>query len=234
MTPSRRRLLRSIMVPILLVGAALIAVIAVESASQRTTTPAPSGIALPPIVELDLEGCQRDHVGAATFDTPLDTAGRRVTSDLVLGCPSRFDGRRVTYLGEVVGDLLVRDGGAWVLVNDDDYALRVGPLPGHREHRGTNSGLSVWLPNPLADQLTGFGRPGIWGDVIQVTGRIHRSDTHDGGGLTLRAEQLSVRQASGRIGDPLRLPQLVLALVSALAAIVALLLRRRAVAHIGH
>jgi hypothetical protein len=67
----------------------------------------------------------------------------------VTSCPAAYDGHRVTYVGELVGDLLRREGGAWVLVNDDDYALRVGPLPAHPELRGTNSGLSVWLPDPL-------------------------------------------------------------------------------------
>ena len=41
--------------------------------------------------------------------------------------------------------------GAWVLVNDDAYALDVGPLQGHSQFRGGNSGLSVWLPAPLPE-----------------------------------------------------------------------------------
>jgi hypothetical protein len=114
---------------------------------------------LPPVVELDLAGCERDHDGNGLLDRPVETIGRRVTSELVVSCPTRFDGHQVTYVGEAVGDLLVRDGGAWVLVKGDDYALEVGPLPGHRDRRGTNAGLSVWLPNPLSERLTGLGRP---------------------------------------------------------------------------
>ena len=126
----------------------------------------------------------------------------------------------------MVGALLVRDGGAWVLVNDD-YVLEVGPLPGYRDRRGTNSGPSVWLPDPLPEQLTGVGRPGVWGDIIDVSGTIRRTDPSDGGGLTLRADRLTVGQAARAVEDPVRIPRLALAAFLALAALSAWTVRRR-------
>lgn len=227
MIPARRRLLQLAVLPVVLVAGVLATVVAVaELAPDRE--PRRVELALPPVVELDLAGCARGHDGNGLRDRPVETDGRRVTSALVVGCPTSFDGRQVTYVGEVVGDLLVRDGGAWVLVNDDDYALEVGPLPGHQELRGTNGGMSVWLPDPLSAQLTGLGRPGVWGDIIEVTGTIRRTDPADGGGLTLRAEQLTVRQPARPVDDPLRTPQLILAAVAVLAAITAGAVRRRA------
>jgi hypothetical protein len=154
----------------------------------------------------------------------------RITSELVLACPVAFDQARVTYVGEVVGDLLRRDGGAWVLINDDDYALEVGPLPGHRDLRGTNSGLTVWLPDGLADAVNGLGRPNQRGDLVQVSGRIVRTDPSDGGGLTLRADQLQVVEPARPVEEPLDLPQLWFALGASLLGATLWLLRRRAVA----
>lgn len=137
--------------------------------------------------------------------------GARVSSATVLHCPEAMDGRRVTFVGEVVGDVLRRRGGAWVLVNDDDYALRTGPLPLHGTLAGTNSGLPVWLPEDLLDGLSEPGRPGRRGDIVLVTGRILRTDPEDAGGLTLRAETLTIVAAGVDVDEPLDVPRLALA-----------------------
>lgn len=227
MIPSRRSLIRLALLPLALVAAVLTIVITVTASAPSAAPPA-SDLQLPPVVEVDQQGCRRDHEGAADIDAPRVTAGRRVTSEVIVGCPALFDGRRVSYIGEPVGDLLARDGGAWVLVNDDDYALTIGPLPSHRRNRGTNTGLSVWLPDPLAEQLTGLGRPGVWGDVVEIEGKIVRTDPADGGGLTLRAEALTVLQPSSPVNEPFNRPQLALAAAAVLAATFAFTVRRRA------
>lgn len=116
----------------------------------------------------------------------------RLQSSEVVACPDVFDGRHVEYLGEVVGDVLERDGGAWVLVNDDAYALESGPLPAHEALAGTNTGLTVWLPGDDVEERITPGRPNLRGDVIVVSGRLLRADPADGGGLTLRADEYEV------------------------------------------
>jgi hypothetical protein len=227
MIPSRSRLLGLIVLPVLLVATVVTTVIAVGASAPTVEHPA-TDLQLPPVVEVDPEGCRRDHDGTSDRTAPPVTESRRVTSEVIVGCPARFDGLRVTYIGEAVGDLLVREGGAWVLVNDDDYALTIGPLPSHRDHRGTNGGVGVWLPDPLPGQLTGLGRPSVWGDVIEVTGLIMRTDPDDGGGLTLRADELTILQPSRPIDEPLDRSQLALAGASVVAAGLALAVRRRA------
>jgi|AntRauTorcE11898_2_1112593.scaffolds.fasta_scaffold24875_2 hypothetical protein len=138
-------------------------------------------------------------------------AAGRVSSAAILACPSAYAGRTVVYVGEVIGDLLRRDGGAWVLVNDDPYALEVGPLPLHTARRGTNQGLSVWLPEATLSRITALGRPGQRGDVVAVTGVVHRADRAAGGALTLRAEELEVLAPAVRMEDPVEPWQLALA-----------------------
>jgi hypothetical protein len=162
-------------------------------------------------------------VAASLLRLPAD---HRVTSAQVLGCPVAFDGRSVTFVGELVGDLLTRDGGAWVLVNDDDYALELGPLPSHRDRRGTNSGLSVWLPEGLHRQVTGLGGPGQRGDLVRIDGVVRRADRSDGGGLTLRADSLEVLSPAAPVEEPLNVAQVWLA-VGALATAAAVWSGRR-------
>lgn len=153
----------------------------------------------------------------------------RVTSSDILDCPTAFDLQAVTYIGEVVGDVLQRDGGAWLLVNDDAYALEVGPLQGHSQFRGTNTGLSVWLPAPLPDLQP--GGPDRRGTIISVNGIIQRTDPRDGGGLTLTAldpDSTTIVAESQPLDRPLNRGQAVAALLFAVVAAAVVVTERRA------
>lgn len=224
---ARRPAKRLLIAPVLLLAGVLALVTWVPSLTDRPVRSTEVGPLLP--VLASEENC---HRGIDTdVDVELVTDQRRVTAAAVVSCPTRFDGEIVTYVGELVGDLLHRDGGAWVLVNDDDFALAVGPLPTHRDHRGTNSGLSVWLPDEHLDQVTGLGRPGRRGDVVQIEGQVTRTDPDDGGGLTLRANDMQVLQPSERFDDPTDVPQAVLAVTTLGISAILWTLRRRADAH---
>ncbi|MFU8841327.1 MAG: hypothetical protein ACNA8R_11490 [Nitriliruptoraceae bacterium] len=152
--------------------------------------------------------------------------GGRVSSTQVYLCPTGYDGLEVTYVGEVIGEVLHRRGGAWVQVNDDDYALVTGPVIGHRERAGFNTGLSVWLEGDLADRIEQPGRAALRGDVVLLRGTIHRADPADGGGITLRATELETLAGPFAIEPPLHTAQLVVAVVLSLAAIAATVFAR--------
>lgn len=158
-------------------------------------------------------------------DRPVTTAIEevrplgRVTSTQVIECPDLFDGRVVVYIGEVIGDVLQRDEGAWVLMNDDKYALEVGPLDSHGEFAGYNSGLSVWLDGDLADLAEQPGGPRFRGDVLRVRGVVHRADPQDGGGLTLRAFQGRVLSPAVELSRPVNRPQAIAAIVLGLLTV---------------
>jgi len=147
--------------------------------------------------------------------------GGRLTSAIVYACPRLLNGRQVEYVGEVVGDILRRSGGAWVLVNDDAYALEVGPFGPHREQRGFNSGLAVWLPDGKHEHLGAPGRHGRRGDIVRVEGVLNRSDPNDGGGITLRATSLEILAPSARVDEPLNLPLITAAGIAVLLALAA-------------
>ncbi len=146
-------------------------------------------------------------------------AGGRVSSTQVFLCPSAYDGKQVTYVGEVVGEVLPRRGGAWAQVNDDDYALVTGPVVGHRERSGFNTGLSVWLEGDLAERIEAPGRPALRGDVVLLRGTILRADPDDGGGITLRATELETLAGPLELEPPLHTLQVVVAVVLTLLAI---------------
>ena len=214
--------------------AAVITVIAVVKVVRET---APE-VTLEPVAEAapdpaDVVTCERTLPNAPeTLEqiAEVDPVGR-VTSSDVIECPDAFDRQVVTYVGEVVGDVLQRDEGAWLLVNDDAYALEVGPLQGHSQFEGGNSGLSVWLPRPLPD-LTPGGADRR-GTVIAVDGVIQRTDPRDGGGLTLTAlsaDSTSIIAEAQAVDRPVHRGQAVMAGIFALVAAAIVLTERRAAA----
>jgi hypothetical protein len=212
--------------PLLLVAVVLGGLLAMTSALERSAPT--SALSAPPVADAVLPHpvldepirCSRadERNGIDELRGQLDPAGR-ITSAIVFACPRLLAGSEVVYIGEVVGDVLRRTGGAWVQVNDDDYALEVGPFGAHRERRGFSSGLAVWLPDGLHEQLGAPGRYGQRGDVIRVEGVLLRADPDDGGGITVRAERMEVLAASTPVEEPLHVP---LVLSAAAAAVLAL------------
>lgn len=193
----------------------------------RASAPAPTTDAtvagLPPADDyVTCAGLEGSRVGPGG----IEVAGY-VSSTSVLTCPFEFDGLRVQYIGEVVGDVLARDGGSWVLMNDDAYALRDGPLTAGGIPSGTNSGLSVWLPEPQDQFVDEPGRPGRRGDVLEIAGTVHRADPRDGGGLTIRAHDVEVVADAVTIDEPVHWRQVTAAGILGVLALVVLWRERR-------
>ncbi|MFA9444324.1 hypothetical protein [Egicoccus sp. AB-alg6-2] len=222
---------RLVLVPVV---SLLVLVVGLQALQGAVSRPADPALLLVP--ELAPEAgevvrCQREHPDtepAERLAERFDAAGR-VTTAMVVACPRAFDGHRVVFVGEIVGDLLRRRGGAWTQVNDDAYALEVGPLPAHGEHRGVNSGLQVWIPEEHLDGLRP-GRPGRRGHVVELTGVVHRADPQDAGGLTLRADEVVIVAEPVDVESPLDHAQLALAVGACLLA-GGIWLRRRAEGH---
>lgn len=231
--PHRRARTRWFLVGSFVVIAAIVAGATwLESLHPQLDTTGNRVEGVPPLAFQDAPTCRLgvDDGSIARIRAQV-TAGGRVSSTQVHACPAAYDGLRVSYVGEVVGDVLPRDGGAWAQVNDDAYALRSGPLVGHRERAGFNTGLSVWLDGDLSDRIDAPGRPALRGDVVLLTGTLLRADPDDGGGITLRATTLETLAPPVRVDPPLHVAQLIVAVVLgvlALAGVVATRVARRA------
>lgn len=130
---------------------------------------------------------------------PRPSAPAPISASALIECPSAFDGMLVTYRGEVVRAVLHRGERAWVHLNDDRYALELGPLPDHRTTVGGNSGIPVSIPIEVAREISHVGNARHQGDIIAVVGIFRRTDPADGGGPTVQAQQARIE----RVGRPL-------------------------------
>lgn len=218
-----------------LLAVALLVAVAVVLGQLRRTAPyeppefVVEGAQDPADPSADLITCERmtGRPPVGSSETQAPTPIGRVTSSQVVECPAAFDGYTVSYIGEVIGDVLRRDGGAWVLMNDDKYALEAGPLRSHGRTLGYNSGLSVWLEGDVADLVDEAGGPDRRGDILRVHGVVHRTDPADGGGLTIRAFEGEVLAEGQPVEVPLHTGQAVVAGGLALAAAGLFVVERR-------
>lgn len=165
----------------------------------------------------------------APIDAPVPAADRcagvrapgnsavPVTAAQLVECPHEYDGATVRYRGEVVRAVLLRGERAIVQVNDDRYALELGPLPEHRTAVGGNSGIPVVLPRRDADAIAYVGDYRHRGDVLQVAGTFRAADPYDGGGPTITAASVALERPGGPLehrADGLRI--LVAAMLAAI------------------
>lgn len=145
-----------------------------------------------------------------------------VTSGELLDCPETWDGRQVRLVGEVVGGLLERGNRAWFQLNDDAYALELGPLPTHRDHRGLGGGVGVLAPLEELASLSFLGGPRSRGDIVEVVGMFHRVDPITREVAIVRADQVSVVSVGAQVRDqpvPLRRASALIALACAVAVV---------------
>jgi hypothetical protein len=215
----RRRVRWPLLATAGLLGLLLALTSALDRSAPSLPSSAPAVADLPqPLLDEPVR-CTRSDERASIDDVRrvLRSEGR-ITSAIVSACPRLLAGRDVVYVGEVVGDVLRRDGGAWVQVNDDAYALEVGPFGAHRGTLGFSSGLTVWLPDGLHEGLGAPGRHGRRGDVVRIEGRLLRADPADGGGITVRARSLEVLAPSTVVEEPLNVPLVVAAVAAVLLA----------------
>jgi hypothetical protein len=223
--PTRRLLVGSV------VGLALLVlgIVWLEAQAPQVDTSDRAITGLPPLASQDVRACTRPAGTELAAEIRVEVPdGGRISSAQVYACPAAYDGLDVTFVGELIGDIITRRGGAWVQVNDDDYALEVGPLLGHREQRGFNTGLSVFLPEELLADVGGVGRAEVRGDIVVLRGRLLRTDPEDGGGTTLRAHELEILAPSQRFAAPFHGLQAAVAAVLAVLAGVSALYARRA------
>jgi hypothetical protein len=172
---------------------------------------------LPALETLQQE--ELDVPGEATCEDRLRAISERsrrpdvleVDSASLIECPDTFDGRTVQYRGEVVGALLPRGDRAWAQMNDDLYALSIGPLPEHRQSVGGNAGMAVNLPAGVAQTITSVGGAQRRGDTLTVQGTFRSTALDDGEAPSILAISASDVAAGGTVASPRSTRRMVVA-----------------------
>jgi len=103
-----------------------------------------------------------------------------VSSSELIKNAKGYDGKAVTFSGEVIGDIMERGQSAWISVHD-----------------GLNA-IGIWISKPLLKDIAYTGSYKSIGDAVEITGTFHRACPAHGGDLDIHA--LALRKvASGRL-----------------------------------
>lgn len=145
--------------------------------------------------------------------------GTDVKSADLVEQPSKFDGKTITFRGEVIGERMVRGENTWLHINDDAYFER--NIEEGQPLGGYNSGHAVYIPTSLTEGIEFYGDYHNEGDIVRVEGTFNAACAQHGGDMDIHATSLDILREGHTVVDPIKPWKLVLALV--LAALAGLL-----------
>lgn len=146
-----------------------------------------------------------------TFSVPPALA---VDSATLVEAADKYDGRAITFKGEVIGDVMTRRGGAWININDDPYS-RQG-----RNFRlaGYNSGQSAFVPKSDARLIKITGSYTWRGDIVEVKGIFRKASSQHGGDMMIEGRSVRIIKKGFPLESPISRSKPVFAVVALILA----------------
>lgn len=136
--------------------------------------------------------------GCRAAGTPEPSPNEHSSTDLV-EAPKEFDGQEVAFKGEAIGEAMVRGDMAWIHLNDDAYYVK--NVEEGAQLGGYNSGMAVWLPAVLVEDIKYFGDYEHEGDIVEVKGVFNAACAEHGGDMDIHATSLHLVRAGHKVVD---------------------------------
>ncbi len=141
---------------------------------------------------------------------PALAQAKLVTSTQLIEQNKNWNNKKVTFQGEVIGDVMRRGDFAWINVNDDAYQRR--NVEEGQKLVGYNSGQSVWVPSSLVEQIQFVGGYDASGDIVRVTGIFRNACPEHGGDMDIHASTLSLVTPGHVVAHPFDFVRLLVAI----------------------
>lgn len=125
--------------------------------------------------------------------------------------PKAYDGLTVTFTGEAIGEVMARGTYAWIHLNDDAYEFK--NVEEGAKLGGYNTGMPVFVPTELADQIDTYGDYKHEGSIVQVVGVYNAACKDHGGDMDIHATTLTVLRPGHVVVDVVQPWKVWLALV---------------------
>lgn len=124
-----------------------------------------------------------------------------VTSTELIEDTNKYNGQEVTYVGEIVGDIMNKGQFSWIHVND-----------------GNNS-MSFYVSNELIKDIKYVGRYNVIGDQLEVSGIFNKACMEHSGDIDIHVNNLKITRIGYKVESNESKSLLLAASVSSLAAI---------------
>jgi hypothetical protein len=130
------------------------------------------------------------------------------TSLELINNAKQYDGKTVNYIGEVIGEVMVRGDYAWLHVNDNIVAI------------------GIWAPKTMVQDIRYAGEYHKKGDIVEVSGTFHRSCLEHGGDLDIHASEIKTITAGSPIIQPISRKKVYIGIYSLILVLLFYVLKR--------
>ncbi len=130
------------------------------------------------------------------------------TSLELINNAKQYDGRIITYKGEVIGDVMVRQDFAWLHLNDGIIAI------------------GIWVPKAMIQDIRYAGEYHKKGDIIEASGMFHRSCLEHGGDLDIHASEIKKVTSGSLVIQPISRKKVYIAVYSLILVSLFYILKR--------
>ncbi len=134
-----------------------------------------------------------------------------ISSTELINNAKDHNGTIVAYKGEIIGDIMLRGGYAWINVNDEKNAI------------------GIWIKKGLIQNILYTGSYKAKGDLVEITGVFNRSCIEHGGDLDIHAKSIKIISSGNQVSHAIDATKIIFA--SALFIILALIYLLRSQFH---
>jgi|GEM_PF-963332 len=124
---------------------------------------------------------------------------------------AKWNGRKIIFTGEAVGEGMVRGLKCWIHVNDDAYMWK--NIEEGAKLGGYNSGHAIWVDAGLARTITYYGNYLHEGDIVKVMGTFNSVCRDHGGDMDIHADTLEIVRIGHHVGHVINYKRAVLAVI---------------------
>jgi len=128
------------------------------------------------------------------FFTP-SIARAFVSSTELIEKSKQYDLKEVSIQGEIIGDIFIKKDFCWINISD-----------------GINA-IGIWIPKKMTEQFSHTGDYTHRGDIIQITGRFHRTCSEHIGEIDIHAEDIVFLKKGENISHPVNRARAITALI---------------------
>lgn len=141
---------------------------------------------------------------------PVNAYAKGITSDELINNAKEFDGKQVTFTGEVIGDIMKRGEYAWINVSD-----------------GSNA-IGIFAPYQETKKINYTGSYKYKGDKITVTGIFYRACAKHGGDMDIHSDVIQIVERGYKVQMPVSSSKIYIAAgLLFMSALLLVLVRKR-------
>jgi len=108
-----------------------------------------------------------------------------ISSTDLINNAKEYDGKIITYEGEVIGDIMTRGQHAWININDGQNAI------------------GIWVDNLMVKDIVYVGSYKAKGDEVEIKGVFHRACIEHGGDLDIHVQSIRKISTGRQISEAL-------------------------------